>query len=307
MTSTLETQPAPSDAARARGPRGARGDHRVRLRRSRHGHRAAAARRDRLRRPRAGARRRRHLAGQHLSGRGLRRAVQPLLVLLRPEPRLGPLLLRAAGDPGLPAGRGRPVRRPRALRLRRRRQLRPLGRRRAALAGPHVGRRVPRPGARLRRRRPGRPDLSRHPRASTPSPARSCTPPAGTTRTTSPASGSPSSAPAPRPSRWCPRSSRSSTRVTVYQRTPAWVVPRTDHPVKPLLRRLYRFVPGMQKAIRGGPVPAARVPRHRHGQAARASSSRSASWRRRTCTARSATRSCARPSRRTTRSAASGS
>jgi cation diffusion facilitator CzcD-associated flavoprotein CzcO len=39
--------------------------------------------------------------------------------------------------------------------------------------------------------------------------------------------------------------------VTVYQRTPAWVVPRTDHPVKPLLRRLYRFVPGVQKAIRG--------------------------------------------------------
>jgi cation diffusion facilitator CzcD-associated flavoprotein CzcO len=39
--------------------------------------------------------------------------------------------------------------------------------------------------------------------------------------------------------------------VTVYQRTPAWVVPRTDHPVKPLLRRLYRFVPGLQKAIRG--------------------------------------------------------
>ena len=39
--------------------------------------------------------------------------------------------------------------------------------------------------------------------------------------------------------------------MTVYQRTPAWVVPRTDHPVKPLLRRLYRFVPGLQKAIRG--------------------------------------------------------
>jgi cation diffusion facilitator CzcD-associated flavoprotein CzcO len=39
--------------------------------------------------------------------------------------------------------------------------------------------------------------------------------------------------------------------VTVYQRTPAWVVPRTDHPVKPLLRRMYRFVPGLQKAIRG--------------------------------------------------------
>ncbi len=40
--------------------------------------------------------------------------------------------------------------------------------------------------------------------------------------------------------------------VAVYQRTPAWVVPRTDHPVTPLMRRLYRFVPGLQKAVRAG-------------------------------------------------------
>jgi cation diffusion facilitator CzcD-associated flavoprotein CzcO len=39
--------------------------------------------------------------------------------------------------------------------------------------------------------------------------------------------------------------------IAIYQRTPAWVVPRTDHPVKPLMRRLYRWVPGLQKAIRG--------------------------------------------------------
>ncbi|TKJ30449.1 NAD(P)/FAD-dependent oxidoreductase [Blastococcus sp. CCUG 61487] len=39
--------------------------------------------------------------------------------------------------------------------------------------------------------------------------------------------------------------------ITIYQRTPAWVVPRTDHPVKPWMRRLYRVVPGLQKAIRG--------------------------------------------------------
>jgi cation diffusion facilitator CzcD-associated flavoprotein CzcO len=38
--------------------------------------------------------------------------------------------------------------------------------------------------------------------------------------------------------------------LAVYQRTPAWVVPRTDHPVKPWMRALYRFVPGLQKAIR---------------------------------------------------------
>ncbi|MGY2084479.1 flavin-containing monooxygenase [Blastococcus sp. SYSU DS0539] len=39
--------------------------------------------------------------------------------------------------------------------------------------------------------------------------------------------------------------------IAVYQRTPAWVVPRTDHPVKPWARRLYRTVPGLQRAIRG--------------------------------------------------------
>ncbi|UOY02972.1 flavin-containing monooxygenase [Blastococcus sp. PRF04-17] len=38
--------------------------------------------------------------------------------------------------------------------------------------------------------------------------------------------------------------------IAVYQRTPAWVVPRTDHPVAPWLKLLYRFVPGLQKAIR---------------------------------------------------------
>jgi cation diffusion facilitator CzcD-associated flavoprotein CzcO len=38
--------------------------------------------------------------------------------------------------------------------------------------------------------------------------------------------------------------------ITVYQRTPAWVVPRTDHPVNPWMRRLYRFVPGLQRAVR---------------------------------------------------------
>src|SRR3712207_620436 len=38
--------------------------------------------------------------------------------------------------------------------------------------------------------------------------------------------------------------------IAVYQRTPAWVVPRTDHPVKPWMQRLYRYVPGLQKAVR---------------------------------------------------------
>ena len=38
--------------------------------------------------------------------------------------------------------------------------------------------------------------------------------------------------------------------IAVYQRTAAWVVPRTDHPVQPWMRRLYRLVPGLQRTIR---------------------------------------------------------
>ena len=128
-----------------------------------------------------------------------------------PEPGLAALLLRAAGDPGLPAGDRRPVRRPRALRLRRRRHRRPVGRRRPPLARDDDGRRVPRAGADLRRRRPGRPDLSRHPGPGLLRRHDRCTRRAGTTPTTSPASGWPSSAPAPRRSRSCRPSSRSST------------------------------------------------------------------------------------------------
>jgi len=39
--------------------------------------------------------------------------------------------------------------------------------------------------------------------------------------------------------------------IAVYQRTPAWVIPRTDRPVRPWMRRLYRYVPGLQRGIRG--------------------------------------------------------
>src|SRR5947209_1567859 len=38
--------------------------------------------------------------------------------------------------------------------------------------------------------------------------------------------------------------------LTVYQRTPPWIVPRTDHPVKPAVQRLYRWFPPLQRAIR---------------------------------------------------------
>ena len=48
---------------------------------------------DGLHHPRASRRPRRRVAPQHLSRRGLRRALLPLLVLLRPAPRLVPALL----------------------------------------------------------------------------------------------------------------------------------------------------------------------------------------------------------------------
>ncbi len=50
-----------------------------------------------------GGRRRWHLARQHLSGRGLRRAVAAVLVLLPAQPGLEPYLLAAVGDPRVPA------------------------------------------------------------------------------------------------------------------------------------------------------------------------------------------------------------
>ena len=39
--------------------------------------------------------------------------------------------------------------------------------------------------------------------------------------------------------------------LAVYQRTPPWIVPRGDRPVKPAVRRLYRRLPAVQKAVRG--------------------------------------------------------
>lgn len=38
--------------------------------------------------------------------------------------------------------------------------------------------------------------------------------------------------------------------IAIYQRTPPWIVPRTDRPVKPLARWLYRHVPLVQRLVR---------------------------------------------------------
>ena len=66
----------------------------------------------RLRRPRAGRQRRRHLARQHLPGLRLRRPEPPLLLLVRAEPRLVARLRPPARDPRLPRAGRRRLRRP---------------------------------------------------------------------------------------------------------------------------------------------------------------------------------------------------
>ena len=211
-----------------------------------------------------------------------------------PEPRLAALLLRAAGDPGLPAGDGRPVRRPRALRLRRRRHLRPLGRRRPALAGPDDGRRVPRPGAGLRRRRPGRPDLSRHPgpghlrrhgHALRPLGRRARPRRREGRRHRHRRLGDPGGAGHP-----ADRRQRRGLPADAGLGRPPHRPPgeAADAPA----------LPGRPRAAEGRPLralPVPRVPGHRHGQAPPLPQAGRASWPGRTCTGRSATPSCARP------------
>ena len=99
-----------AERIRERASHAERGDHRRRLRR----HRARddpEEGRDRLvHDPREGRGDRRRLARQHLSGRGLRRALAPVLVLVRAEPGLDAALLAAAGDPRLPRALRREVR-----------------------------------------------------------------------------------------------------------------------------------------------------------------------------------------------------
>ncbi|NMD62633.1 UNVERIFIED_ORG: cation diffusion facilitator CzcD-associated flavoprotein CzcO [Nocardia globerula] len=42
-----------------------------------------------------------------------------------------------------------------------------------------------------------------------------------------------------------------ATHVTVFQRTPAWVIPRADRSLPPIQKALYTKVPAAQKAVRG--------------------------------------------------------
>ena len=106
--------------------------HRDRLRRPRRRDRAQAARLRRHRRLREGRRRRRHLAREHLPGRGVRRPVAVLLLLVRAQPALAASLLAPAGDPRVhQQGRRRP-RRPAPRAVRHRGHRRGLRRRRPA-------------------------------------------------------------------------------------------------------------------------------------------------------------------------------
>ena len=112
---------------------------------------------------RARLQRRRHLARQHLSRLRLRRALAPLLALLRPEPRMVTLVLRPAGDLVLPAAHRRRVRRPAALPLRLRGDRRPLGRRGQGLGPADAAGGVSRPRPDRRHRRVDRAADARRP------------------------------------------------------------------------------------------------------------------------------------------------
>jgi cation diffusion facilitator CzcD-associated flavoprotein CzcO len=43
---------------------------------------------------------------------------------------------------------------------------------------------------------------------------------------------------------------KKAARVTIFQRTPAWLVPREDEPYSPLKRWAYQYIPGLQRINR---------------------------------------------------------
>lgn len=87
-------------------------------------------------------------------------------------------------------------------------------------------------------------------RGWTPSRERSSTPPPGTTPATCAASASPSSGPEPPPSRSSRPSSRSPHELTVFQRTPAWVLPRNDRRITRIEQKVHAKLPVTQKLRR---------------------------------------------------------
>lgn len=49
---------------------------------------------------------------------------------------------------------------------------------------------------------------------------------------------------------FAPAIAKSAAHLTVFQRTPYWIMPRVDRPVSAAMKWLYRTVPGAQKALR---------------------------------------------------------
>lgn len=49
-----------------------------------------------------------------------------------------------------------------------------------------------------------------------------------------------------------PRIAAEVRRLHLFQRTPAWIMPKPDHPIGPGARRLYARLPALQRLIRGG-------------------------------------------------------
>ena len=147
--------------------------------------RSASSRRARgLRRARARGRRRRHLAFQHLPRLRLRRAVAPLLVLVRAEPEWSETYSRQPEIRDYLRRVADELRRPPAHPPQQRRRRARVGRgRRAGRSRPPTGRSARASWSPAWARSPSR--RSPTSRASTTSRARRSTPPAGTTTTTS--------------------------------------------------------------------------------------------------------------------------
>ena len=211
---------------------------------------------------------RRHLARQHLPRRGLRRALAPVLVLASSSTRLVALVLAAAGDPGLPAH----------VTADKYGVLRPAScfdtEVDAARAGTSDARRWP-VDDHARRRSP---PTSSSPavgalcrarscptsRASRTSRARSSTPRAGTTTSTSPASGSRVIGTGASAIQIVPgdRRRRSATSTSTSAPRP-WVMPRHDRAYRPLEKLALPARPGAAAARARGDLLGPRVLRAR--------------------------------------------
>ena len=87
-------------------------------------------------------------------------------------------------------------------------------------------------------------------RASRPSTGGSSTPPTGTTPTTRPVSGSAIIGTGATAVQLIPELAKKAADLTVYQRTPIWVVPKIDFRIAERAKRLFARVPLTQRVVR---------------------------------------------------------